>query len=205
MSRQSRKLAKIGSYGIEKGTKLPLEHIKAILPVIQNAAAVGLNESDIGVLLGYLGENTKTWFEKIKKQYPEAKEAWEIGKQLADIHLVSKIYQAATGYESSDDDIEYKYVPDYSADGMIRGVKPVEQSKRTKIKRYKPDMDAAKLLVYNRLADYFKNVQKITVDKRSVEIGAETPQDLQDFVEALTKVQNQRKKIESKVIEKSSE
>lgn len=195
------KLAKKEAFGIEKGAKLPLEHIKAILPVIQNAAAVGLNESDIGVLLGYLGENTQSWFKKIKKQYPEAKEAWEIGKQLADIHLVSKIYQAATGYESSDDDIEYKYVPDYSADGMIRGVKPVEQSKKTKIKRYKPDMEAAKLLVYNRLADYFKNVQKIQVDKRSVGIGTETPAELSDFITALNDVQNKRKQIDSKVIE----
>jgi len=72
--------------------------IEKALPVVLKAVAAGLNEREIGILLGYLGENPQKTLVKIEKKCPG--DPVKIALKMANSYLVSKLYQAATKNES---------------------------------------------------------------------------------------------------------
>ena len=156
--------------GIVK-TNFNSKYIKQFIPIIQNAAMIGLNESEIGILLGYTGGDAEKWFRKMRRANEDLKEAWKIGVRIASANLVTSLYKMATGYEYDE----------RLKDGTIRT-------------RYvRPDLEALKLLLFNILPEQFKNTQKVEISKKSLEISSEGG--MSDFLNAL-----QAKPVESIVV-----
>lgn len=149
--------------------KLELSHIKNILPVVKKAMTAGLNEREIGVLLGYLGKNPRKGLARIEKECENSTEAVKLALKLANSYLVSKLYEVAVGakYEES--------ISNYNGDGSPSG--------RRQIKRVlQPEVGAVKLLVKNQLSNLFD--ESPTANNNSISDSKE-PVSINQLTEAL--------------------
>jgi len=143
---------------------------KKLLPVIQNLIGLGFSESDIGVILGYGGKEPKKYLKDLKKRYPEVRDACRVGKQIADIQLVVRAYQAALGGEYEEEERIY------DGNGNLRET-------RIRKRLIKPDKSVLIKLLESRMPDLFGEV-KIT-DKRSLNV--DITGEIRDFFGNLTK------------------
>lgn len=141
---------------VKQRTKLDM----ALLPVIKNLAAKGLNESDIGMIIGYTGRNPGKFLQNLKEEYPDVAIALGIGKNLADTELVTTAFETAVGYDFKETVKEYKYVDVEDADGNVTGREKVLVKEKKIKKHMKPDASVLKMLLMSRMPDYFTDTKK---------------------------------------------
>lgn len=159
-------LAKDKKFVREKGTKYSSE----LLPILQNLTALGFTESDVGVIAGYQGKRSRDWLDNLKKHYPDVKLACQAGAQLANINLVSKMYQAAVGYDYVEKEQEYTFVQDPKDATKTKRVL-VKEKEKTKHNYGSPHL--AMFLACNRMPEYFSNRVEITKKGLSVHLDGE--------------------------------
>jgi hypothetical protein len=124
-----------------------------MLPVIQNLVAMGLTESDIGMVVGYQGANTVDWLHNLKKKHPEVVEACKAGARMADSFLVAQMFRSAIGY----DYVEEEW--GYNKDG--EWVK-----KKESIKHQPANAQMAIFMATNRMPEQFKH--RVDLTKRGL-------------------------------------
>lgn len=138
-----------------------------LLPVIQNLTAEGRSLADVGMLLGYAGKSPAAWLKFLKNKYPEVADAIEVGAKMADTKLIVTAFDAATGYDIEELDIEYVGIPTIDGGGLSK-TKFVERSRKVKRKHVRPDTSLLFKLLCNRLPEYFSDTKKFEINKRSV-------------------------------------
>lgn len=173
--------------------------IKSTLPVVQQAIAVGLNEREMGIVLGFLGDDPQKQYSKITKDCTSDKEAISLVLTLANANLVAQLYKLAVGTTEIETVFDQFNTPKYDKEGNVIIISN-ETKKRNREVIKPPDVSAVKLLVHNQLPELFSNTQEVRVDKRSVEIQASKPAELTDFAQALSDLDRMRKKVESAVL-----
>lgn len=155
----------------------------ALLPAITNLVRLGCSEADIGVILGYSGKDAREWIKGLKKRNMDVRDACELGKQMANIALVSRAFQLAmTGYEYVETEETYKA-------GVLIETK-------TKKKHTKPNVALLQTLLRSRLPQDFS--QTIKIDKRTLNIDIDSDAEVDSFYGRLV---NDKKIVESKEIE----
>jgi hypothetical protein len=160
------------------------------LPVIQNLTAMGLTESDIGVIVGYQGEHTNDWLNNLKLIHPEVKDAAAIGKYIADSFLVAQMYKSAVGY----DYVTQKFKKDKETGEM----ELVEES----IQHQPANAQLAMFVASNRMPDQFKH--RIDLTRKGFIIDASEPissEQIEKLAGKLLEEAQNVKQIESTVIE----
>ena len=168
----------------------------SLLPVIQNLTAEGRSLSDIGMLLGYAGKSPAQWLKYIKNKHPEVADALKVGAQMADTKLIVTAFDAATGYDIEELDIEYIVTP--RLDGSIHYS---EKNRKVKRKYVKPDTGLLFKLLCNRLPEYFSDTRKFEIDKRSVSVEVDMNKEISEFAGKLMEAAKTRKQVESKVVD----
>lgn len=168
----------------------------SLLPVIQNLTAEGRSLADIGMLLGYSGKNPAAWLRYVKNKYPDVADAMKVGSQLADTKLIVTAFDAATGYDIEETDTEYVVIN--QLDGNKRYD---EKSRKIKRKHIKPDTGLLFRLLCNRLPEYFQDVKKFQVDKRSIDAKVDMNKEISGFAGKLMDVVEDRKQVDAKVVE----
>lgn len=168
----------------------------ALLPVIQNLTAEGKSLADIGMLLGYAGKNPAAWLRYVKNKYPEVADAMKVGTQLADTKLIVTAFDAATGYDIEEVDIEYIVTPRIDGTNNYS-----EKSRKTKRKHVKPDTGLLFKLLCNRLPEYFSDTRKFEIDKRSVSAKVDMNKEISEFAGKLMEAAKNRKQVESKEVD----
>ncbi len=178
----------------DKHNKYVLQHRAGFdpkwLPILQNLSALRLKASDIGMILGHTGD-ANSFIANMKKNNPEAKDAIDNGRRMANIEVVAQAFRAACGYEYEE---EHKR---YDAKGDL-----VETKRFTKWQKGEPNL--LMFLLCNRMGDEFKSVHKIEVDRKSVSVEANvevTGKQIQELGGKLMELANARKKVESEVID----
>lgn len=164
-------------------TKFETIHIRNSLPVIQKAVTAGLNEREIGVLLGYLGNNPRKNLAKIEKECSNSTEAIKLALKMANSYLVSKLYQVAVGAKCREEVNDYVTMPKTDAEGKPYTV-CLENKRKVTNKIMQPEVGAVKLLVKNQLPNLFREVIS---DNRSEKVEKEDLANLNDLVGELTK------------------
>ena len=156
----------------------------ALLPAITNLVALGMSESDIGIIVGYSGKNPREWLAGLKKRNQDVKIACDIGKKMANVALVARAFQLAmAGYE-------YIETEEISKDGKIIETK-------VKKKHAKPNVALLQTLLRSRLPEDFSN--KIQIDKRTMNVGVDIDAEVDSFFGNLMK----KKPVESHIVEKN--
>mgnify|MGYP001574487396 CR=1 FL=1 len=156
--------------------------IRQTLPIVQKAISIGLNDREIGVLLGYLGERPHKQFSRIRKSCETDEEAIKLTLKLANSHLVSKLYQLATGAKSEKTTIDYISTPKYGADGKVEIVEKIGKKTTEKTITH-PEESAVKLLVHIQLPELFLNAKDI--DKSGSGLQSTNSASLSDFTTAI--------------------
>jgi hypothetical protein len=171
-----------------------------LLPVIQNLTAEGRSLADIGMLLGYAGKSPAMWMRFLKNKHPEVADAIETGAQMADTKLIVTAFDAATGYDVEEVDIEYIAKPVIDGKGLDK-IEYIEKSRKTKQKHIRPDTSLLFKLLCNRLPEYFSDIRKFEIDKRSANVKIDMNKEISEFAGKLMQATKDRKQVESKEVE----
>lgn len=157
------------------------------------------NVADIGIILGCLGKDSVKWLKDLKKECISIDEFVDAASQRADIALVAAAVEAALGYDYEEVDQQYQKV----VRGMDSNNNPiiieVPGSKKVKKKHSKKNDALLKFILKNRLPEYFQDVQKVEINKKSIEIKEITASEIKSFAGRLMSAIDEKKEIENKV------
>jgi len=146
----------------------------------------GQTSADIGIILGCLGKNSTKWLEDLKAECTSIEEFIEVAGQRADISLVAAAVEAALGYDYEEVDQFYS-----TKKGEKNG-KPimisVKGDRKVKTKHAKKNDALLKFILKNRLPEYFQDVQKVEVNKKTVEIKEVSAKEIKSFAGRLMEV-----------------
>lgn len=167
------------------------------LPVIYNLTALGYDPTQIGLILGYMGEN---WIRSACQTLPEYKEAIEMGLKAADAAIVKNLVKEAFGYDW--EEVRTKYVPmeEFNAETGEYETQMIKVGETRTKKRQPGNARLAELLAVNRLPGDFKKVSE--VKKASLDVKGElTETQMDQLIGKLLEAVKGNKVIESKVVE----
>lgn len=160
------------------------------LPVIQNLTAMGMTESDIGVIVGYQGKNAHDWVNELKKNHPEVKDAAQIGKMIADSFLVAQMYKSACGYEY----VEEEWKLDEDTQEMVKV--------KEKVVHQPANAQLAMFMATNRMPEQFRHKIELTKKGFIIDSTSEVSSDqIERLAGALMDESKRVKQIESTVID----
>lgn len=156
---------------------------KELSLVVKDLIEQGQSIADIGIILGCLGKDAKKWLADLKKECTTIDEFLEIASKRADIALVAAAVEAATGYDYEEKDTEYiKVMKGYEANDKAKPVlADVEKGHKIKRRHAKKNDTLLKFILKNRLPEYFQDVSKVEVNKKTIEIKQITEDEIKSF------------------------
>ena len=180
-------------YELRQGAKFD----SAFLPVVQNLAASGLTEADIGMIFGYAGDCPRAFLLNLKASNPDVKLAWETGKRLCNSMHVAQMIREAWGYDYEEVEEQYKYVQDKQDATKTKKIK-IGEKRSTK---HKPGNAALlQFIAENRLPNDFKRRFEVTKKNMNLDLKGEVSE---DQIDRLFGKLCERKAIEAEVLEAS--
>lgn len=136
----------------------------SLLPVIENLAKLGKSEADIGMIIGYAGRKPEKLMKQLKEQYPDVAIALEVGRRLADTELVTTAFEAAVGYDYTEETKDFKIVREVNEEtGEVSEERRLMKHKKMK-KHQRPDSAILRMLLLSRLPDYFIDSKKMVLN-----------------------------------------
>ncbi len=172
----------------------------SLLPIIQNLAGLGKSEADIGVIIGYAGRKPGKFIEQLKKDCPDVAIALEVGRRLADTELVTTAFEAAVGYDYTEETKDFKYV-DVRAEetGEVIGRTKVLVKVKNSKKHQRPDSAILRMLLISRLPDYFIDSKKVTLTQ--IMDTDPTEDEIRRFAGKLMELVRPTKVIEAEIVD----
>lgn len=136
--------------------------------------------SDVGAILGALSGDVKA-LESLKKECGSVEEFVKEAGTLANVALVAAATKAALGYVAEERTQEYKKMPvgyDTNSQPIMEDIETGEKIKQIHVK---PSETMLKFLLSNRLPEYFSDTKKVEINKKSIEIKADTEAEIKRF------------------------
>jgi len=154
---------------------------KAFSLVAKDLIANGKDISDVGVILGALGEDSLKWLKDLKAECTTVDEFIEIARQRADIALIVAAVKCALGYEYQEEDKTYRNILN-NRDGTGAPVmKEVIDGRKVKTKRALPNEALLRFILKCRLPEYFTDTQRIEINKKTIEIKEIAQKEIESF------------------------
>jgi len=126
--------------------------------------------ADIGAIVGALGEDSLKWLKDLKAECTTIDEFIEIARQRADITLIVAAVKCALGYEYQEEDRTYRNILNNRDETGAPVMKEVVDGRKVKIKRALPNEALLRFILKCRLPEYFQDVQRVEVNKKTIEI-----------------------------------
>ena len=143
--------------------------------------------SDLGAIIGCLGERSVKDLEELKAKCSSIDEFLEVARQRADIALVVAAVKAAIGYDYEETEQTIAKKPMEGADGQLV-ICDVPYKVKKKMKHAKQNDALLKFLLINRLPQFFSDMKKVEINKKSIEIKGDTEKEIREFAGRLLKV-----------------
>ncbi len=170
----------------------------ALLPVIQNILAMGGTEADVGMIVGFQGEDARDWLHNRAKSSEDVKLAIKAGHRMANALLVAQMFRSAIGYDYDETVDEYKYY-DHAGTKLK---KPVKVSTKVYKKHQPGNALLATFLSENRMPDLFKRRVELTKKNLNFNVDVEATADqIAELAGKVVEFANERKQIKSTVID----
>jgi len=154
---------------------------KAFSLVAKDLIANGKDISDIGIILGALGENSLKWLKDLKAECTTVDEFIEIARQRADIALIVAAVKTALGYEYEEIDQNFIRVPAGYDDAGVPKMREEKGGRKVKTKRALPNEALLRFILKCRLPEYFTDTQKIEINKKTIEIKDIAQKEIEEF------------------------
>ncbi len=157
----------------------------ALIPVLRNLSALGMSESDIGVVIGYAKRDAKKFLDQLKKDYPDVKNALALGAKIADTELVTTAMEVALGYDYTEEVKEWIFEEVLDDEGEPTGERRKVLNKVRKYKKHqKPDSTMLKMMLLSRLTDQFIESKAAGVGRSPLDDDA-TDEEIRRFAGAI--------------------
>lgn len=154
---------------------------KGLAIAVSDLIEANQTTADIGIILGCLGKDSIKWLKDLKKECLTVDEFIEAARQRADIALVAAAVEAALGYNYEEVDQDYIRIPAGYDDLGSPVMREIPGNKRIKTRHAKKNDALLKFILKNRLPEYFQDVQKVEINKQSIEIKAITESEIKSF------------------------
>lgn len=118
--------------------------------------------------------------EKLKKECTDVDEFLAIASKRANVAIVTAAIEAAIGYEYEETVTEMRSMPKYDENGSPIII-DVPASKKIYKKHSKRDPSLLKFILLNRLPEYFSDTKKVEINKKTIEIKADTEAEIRSF------------------------
>lgn len=149
--------------------------------VAKDLIANGQDISDVGVIIGALGEDSLKWLKDLKKECTTVDEFIEIARQRADIALIVAAVKTALGYEYQEEDKTYRNILN-NRDGTGAPVmREVVDGRKVKTKRALPNEALLRFILKCRLPEYFSDIQRVEINKKVIEIKGDAEKEIREF------------------------
>ena len=153
----------------------------ALLLVVKDLIAGNHSVSDIGTIIGVLGSTSTKWLEDLKKECNSVDEFLDAARQRADIELVSAAVRAAIGYTYEESYQNYLKVPDGYDKSGIPKMRDVPGNRQIKYKKALPNEALLRFILKCRLPEYFHDVQRVEINKKTIEIKEIAQKEIESF------------------------
>lgn len=137
--------------------------------------------ADIGVIVGALGEDSLKWLKDLKAECATVDEFIELATKRADIALIVAAVKCALGYEYIEIDENFLKVPDGYDKLGIPKMREVPSNKKVKTKRALPNEALLRFILKCRLPEYFQDVQRVEINKKTIEIKELAGRQIEEF------------------------
>ena len=155
--------------------------------------------SDVAAVLACLKKDVKS-IQQLKDECTDIQEFLDVASKHANIALITAAIEAAIGYDYEEVDQSYEQVPHYSTSG-VRTMKDVPNGKKVKKRHSKKNEQLLKFILANRLPQYFSDTKKVEINRKSIEIKADTEEEIRAFAGKLLESLDDRKIIESEFVD----
>ena len=160
----------------------PKKSLEAAMTLVaKDLLANGKDISDIGTILGALGEDSLKWLKDLKTECATVDEFIELATKRADIALIVAAVKTALGYEYEEIDQNFLRVPDGYDKLGIPKMREVPSNKKVKTKRALPNEALLRFLLKCRLPEYFQDVQRVEINKKTIEIKELAGRQIEEF------------------------
>jgi len=147
-------------------------------------------------VLGALGEDSLKWLKDLKAECDTIDEFLELATKRADIALIVAAVKCALGYEYEEIDQNFLRVPAGYDDNGKPVMREVPSNKKVKIKRALPNEALLRFILKCRLPEYFQDVQRVEINKKTIEIkelaGRQIEEFGRKFLEIAEETENER-------------
>lgn len=153
----------------------------AIALVAKDLLENNQNIADVGTIIGALGEDSLKWLQDLKKECASVDEFIEIARQRADIALIVAAVRCALGYEYQEIDQNFLRIPAGYDDNGNPKMREVPSNKKVKTKKALPNEALLKFILKCRLPEYFQEVQRVEINKKTIEIKELAGREIEEF------------------------
>ncbi len=148
--------------------------------------------ADIGVIVGALGEDSLKWLKDLKTECSTVDEFIEIATKRADIALIVAAVKCALGYEYEESYQNYLRVPDgYNDDGSPR-MRDMPGNRQVKKRMALPNETLLRFILKCRLPEYFQDVQRVEINKKTIEIKELAGRQIEEFGRKFLEMANEK-------------
>ena len=154
---------------------------RALSLVVKDLIEGNQNISDIGTIVGTLGEDSTKWLKDLKAECSTIDEFIEIARQRADIALIVAAVKCALGYEYQEEDRTYRKILNHRDETGAPVMKEVVDGRKVKIKRALPNEALLRFILKCRLPEYFQDTQRIEINKKTIEIKEVAQKEIEEF------------------------
>lgn len=157
--------------------------VKALAVIAKDLIEDNASIADVGTILGTLQDTNEKWLLELKKECSTVEEFCEIASKRADIALISAAMREAIGYDYTEVQTDEKRIPDtVDADGKILTWKWVSTGYKKMRKRHQKGNDALlRFILKNRLPEFFQDIQKVEINKKTIEIKTIAEDEIKAF------------------------
>ena len=172
----------------------PKKDIGAALTLVaKDLLEANQSVADIGVIIGALGEDSLKWLQDLKKECSTVDEFIEIARQRADIALIVAAVKTALGYSYEESYQNYLKVPDgYDEKGTPK-MRDVPGNRQVKKRMALPNEALLRFILKCRLPEYFQEVQRVEINKKTIEIKEIAGREIEEFGRKFLEMANENK------------
>lgn len=154
---------------------------KGLALVVKDLIESNSSIADIGIILGVLGEDSAKWLKDLKSECTSVEEFIDLARQRADIALVAMAAKVALGYDYEEEDKTFRNILNHRSETGAPVMKEVVDGRKVKTKKALPNEALLKFILKCRLPEYFQDVQKVEVNKKTIEIKEIAAKEIEDF------------------------
>ncbi len=195
---QKQKIEEVGVLDIARPRKKASED-KQLAVIIKDLVKSDIDISDVGTIIACLKGDVKS-LKELKDECSSIDEFLELASKKANIALVTAAIEAAIGYDYIETEQLIRKVPHYGENGKLE-IREVPADLKIKTKHAKKNDQLLKFILSNRLPEYFNDTKRVEINKKTIEIKANTEQEIRSFAGRLLDAFKDEKIIEVEIVE----